>query len=117
MIQINPIGVIKVYKNDLHKLIIDKRYEEALKGIENYKKLRILFWMSELNKKDREILLVHPHGNVNNKIRGVFSTHSPVRPNPIGVTTVDLIKRENNILIVKGLDAFDETPLIDIKSD
>jgi tRNA-Thr(GGU) m(6)t(6)A37 methyltransferase TsaA len=90
---------------------------KGLDKIENYNKLRILYWMDRLADSDREILKVHPQNNKKNIKRGVFSTHSPVRPNPIGVSTVNLIKRENNILIVKGLDALNNSPLIDIKSN
>jgi len=46
---------------------------------------------------------------------GIFATRAPVRPNPIGLTLVDLVKREGNVLVVKGLDALDGTPVLDIK--
>ncbi|TYB31765.1 MAG: tRNA (N6-threonylcarbamoyladenosine(37)-N6)-methyltransferase TrmO [Candidatus Mcinerneyibacterium aminivorans] len=114
---IYPIGEIKKLKHAKHKIIVYKKYLKGLDKIENYNKLRILYWMDKLNDSDREILSVYPHNNKNNIKRGVFSTHSPVRPNPIGVSTVNLINRENNILIVKGLDALDNSPLIDIKSN
>jgi tRNA (Thr-GGU) A37 N-methylase len=49
-------------------------------------------------------------------LRGVFSLRSPMRPNPIGLTRVRLLKKEGNTLLVEGLDALDGSPIIDIKS-
>lgn len=46
---------------------------------------------------------------------GIFATRAPVRPNPIGLTLVELVRREGNVLVVKGLDALDGTPVLDIK--
>jgi tRNA-Thr(GGU) m(6)t(6)A37 methyltransferase TsaA len=58
---------------------------------------------------------LHPKGNPDNPLVGVFASRSPNRPNPIGVTRVKLLKVNGNILTVKGLDAFNGTPVIDIK--
>lgn len=84
--------------------------------MENRGHLWVLFWMNRLSEKDRETALVHPRGDRTREKQGVFALHSPMRPNPIGMTRVELIERNGNILIVKGLDAFDGTPVIDIKS-
>ena len=46
---------------------------------------------------------------------GIFATRAPIRPNPIGLTLVELVRREENVLLVKGLDALDSTPVLDIK--
>jgi len=62
------------------------------------------------------VLQVHPRGDLARPKRGVFTTRSPVRPNPIGLTRVELVKRQGNILIVQGLDAFEGSPVLDIKS-
>jgi len=58
---------------------------------------------------------VHPRGNKKLPLVGLFATRSPNRPNSIGKATVRLIKREGNVLKVRGLDAIDGTPVIDIK--
>jgi len=110
------IGEITKLDKNRHEIKVFKAYEDALYKIENYQELRILYFMDKLEKNGRSILQVHPRNNKENPLRGVFSTHSPVRPNPIGVTEVELIERNANILIVKGLDALDNSPLIDIKS-
>lgn len=115
--KIYKIGKIKKIEDNKHKIKIYDKYLDALEKIENYNELRIVYFMDKLNEKDRQILKVHPRNNQNNPLRGIFSTHSPVRPNPLGITVVKLLKRDGNILIVEGLDALDNSPLIDIKSN
>lgn len=88
----------------------------GLEGIEQFKTLWILFWLHNLPEETRNVLLVHPRGDRSNPLRGVFATHSPIRPNPIGISHVILIKKNNNELLVSGLDAHIGTPIIDIKS-
>lgn len=61
-------------------------------------------------------LQVHPRGDLSRPLRGVFATRAPVRPNPIGVTTVHIERIEETNLKVTGLDAIDGTPVLDIKS-
>ena len=60
-------------------------------------------------------LLQHPRGDRSRPRRGVFALHTPYRPNPIGVTVVDLLSVEGNVLRVRGLDALNGTPVLDIK--
>jgi tRNA-Thr(GGU) m(6)t(6)A37 methyltransferase TsaA len=91
-------------------------YEECLLRIEDREHLWVLFWMSELAPEDRLITQVHPRANPENPLTGVFATHSPMRPNPIGMTRVRLVERHGLRLIVEELDAFDGSPVIDIKS-
>ncbi|TFG08794.1 MAG: tRNA (N6-threonylcarbamoyladenosine(37)-N6)-methyltransferase TrmO [Promethearchaeota archaeon] len=97
------------------KIIIGEEYEECLDGIEDFSHLNISFWTHLQSEKAREIKKVHPVGSKRFPIKGIFATRSPVRPNPVCQTTVKLIKRQGNSLIVEGLDAIDETPIIDIK--
>jgi len=97
------------------RIEIFPEYAEGLKGIEAYEELLVLYWMDRLEKKDRKILIVHPKGDTSRPKRGVFSTRSPLRPNPIGLSKVRLLGRDGNVLEVDGLDAVDETPVIDLK--
>jgi tRNA-Thr(GGU) m(6)t(6)A37 methyltransferase TsaA len=60
-------------------------------------------------------LLQHPRGDRGRPQRGVFALRSPNRPNPIGITEVELLAIEGNILTVRGLDALDGTPVLDLK--
>jgi len=77
--------------------------------------LLVLYWMDRLTEQNRKVLVVHPKGDKTRPKRGVFSTRSPLRPNPIGLSKVRLLERGGNVLEVEGLDAVDGTPVIDLK--
>ncbi|MDX1798552.1 MAG: tRNA (N6-threonylcarbamoyladenosine(37)-N6)-methyltransferase TrmO [Candidatus Lokiarchaeia archaeon] len=102
---------------DLKKseIIINKEYLACLDGIEDFSHLVILFWTHKVPNNARQIKKVHPAGLKQMPIKGIFATRSPVRPNPICKTTVKLIERKGTTLVVEGLDAIDNTPVIDIK--
>lgn len=91
---------------------IDKEFEDALDGIENEESVLVLFFF---HRSTEGPLKVHPRGNVDRPLKGVFATCSPRRPNLIGVTRCKLNHRKKCILEVTGLDAIDGTPVIDIK--
>jgi L-fuculose-phosphate aldolase len=93
-------------------LEIFSEYREGLEGIEAGQTIMVLFWLHE---SSRDILKVHPRGKKENPKRGVFSTRSPVRPNPIGVSELEVVEIDGTRLRVRGLDVVDTTPIIDIK--
>ena len=72
----------------------------------------VICWM---HRADRDRLTVHPRGREDRPERGVFSTRSPHRPNPLSLHTVSLLSVEGNVLRVRGMDAIDGTPVVDIK--
>ena len=76
-------------------------------------KIIVICWM---HLADRGRLKVHPRGQEERPERGVFSTRSPHRPNPVSLHTVTLLSIEGNVLRVRGMDAIDGTPVVDIKS-
>ena len=76
-------------------------------------KLVVLYW---LDQADREVLRVYPGGDRNKEMIGVFRNRSPLRPNPIGISVVDIIEVGIRHIRVRGLDAIDGTPLLDIKA-
>ena len=84
----------------------------ALKGIEAYENLEVIYW---LHRSRRDLVLQNPRKN--ESTRGTFALRSPVRPNPIGTSIVKLVGIEGNIVLVRGLDCLDETPLLDLKPD
>ncbi len=94
------------------QLILDKRYREGLTGIKEGAKILILYWM---HLAERDVLQVHPRGDLKRAIRGVFSTRSPQRPNPVSIQVVEVTGVEDGVIDVVGLDAVDGTPLLDIK--
>lgn len=91
-------------------------YRDGLQGLSGGDRVLVLYWMHELTHGDRRALRVHRRGDPNAPICGVFSLRSPMRPNPIGVTEVDVIEVREDGLLVTGLDANDGSPLIDVKA-
>ncbi|MEA3401869.1 MAG: tRNA (N6-threonylcarbamoyladenosine(37)-N6)-methyltransferase TrmO [Armatimonadota bacterium] len=121
-LEIEPVGIVRgppqdAEGNPLPQVIeVRPEHEECLLRVETKQHLWVLYWMHGLKPEDREIVQVHPRGNRDIPLHGVFAAHSPMRPNPIGMTRVRLISREGLRLTVEGLDAFDGSPVIDIKS-
>ena len=113
--EIYSIGKVRQSEN-ITVLNIFEEYSDGLDGLKEGMKILLLLWFdrSDIPEK-RKILKVHPKGNPNNPIRGVFSTRSPVRPNPIGVYTVKILKIDGNNIFIEKIDAYEDTPIIDIK--
>ncbi len=93
-------------------LEIYPEYREGLDGIEVGQIIVVLFW---LHKADRQTLKVYPRSDRSRGLRGVFSTRSPARPNPIAISELTVIACKEGRLEVRGIDIFDGTPIIDIK--
>ncbi len=93
-------------------LEIFPQYEEALEGIEAGQTMVTLFW---LHQARRDVLKVYPRGDRSRGLHGVFSTRSPMRPNPIALSEVRILEVRGNMLSVIGVDVIDGTPLLDIK--
>lgn len=93
---------------------IEKEYAEAMDGLIEGSKIVLLSW---LHAADRKYLKVHPRGDKSRPKRGVFSTRSPDRPNPVGLHPVTVLSIDGLKIKVRPLEAIDGTPLIDIKND
>ena len=96
------------------EIVIDSKLTEALDGLEGFSHIIVLYWLHQA-ASGKVPLKVHPRGKQELPLTGLFATRSPNRPNPVGKATVRLLQRQGNILKVKGLDAIDGTPVIDIK--
>jgi len=94
------------------RIILDPALVEGLAGLEPGQKVMVLF---HFHRSEGYDLHQHPQGDRSRPKRGVFALRSPRRPNPIGVTVVDLLAVENNVLEVRGLDALNGTPVLDLK--
>ena len=94
-------------------LVIDPEFEEGLEGIDDFSHIIVLFWFDRT--EENIIYKIHPQRREELPLTGLFATRTPNRPNRIGFSIVNLIKRQRNILTVTGLDALDGTPVIDIK--
>jgi len=97
------------------EIVVDSSLTEALDALEEFSHIIVLYWMHQIATTTQLPCRIHPRGNSELPLVGRFATRSPNRPNPIGKTTVKLLERQDNILKVKGLDAIDGTPVIDIK--
>ncbi|MEJ2555755.1 MAG: tRNA (N6-threonylcarbamoyladenosine(37)-N6)-methyltransferase TrmO [Anaerolineae bacterium] len=94
------------------RIVLDPALIEGLKGLEPGQQVLVVFYFHRSEGFD---LLQHPRGDTARPRRGVFALRSPRRPNPIGVTVVDLLSVEGNVLRVRGLDAINGTPVLDLK--
>lgn len=121
-ISIRPIGLIhngmanadKTLKHGVAASIeVFPEFVAGLQGVERSTHIMVIGW---LHRADRHILQVHRPRYVEADVkRGVFACRTPVRPNPLGVTTVRLVTVDGNVLYVDGLDMADGTPVLDIK--
>jgi len=139
---IRPIGVIRSERKSPEdapkqgaltdqeaEVVVDPAYLPALDGLERRVapageavsvdaphrksgKIIVVCWM---HGAERDRLKVHPRGQEDRPERGVFSTRSPHRPNPLSLHTATLLSIEGNVLRVRGMDAIEGTPVVDIK--
>ena len=93
-------------------LVFEPAVLEALDGIHAGDEVIVLTW---LDRARRDVLRVHPRGDVSRAQQGVFSTRSPHRPNPIGLHRVEVASIEGDRVRVHGLEAVDGTPIVDVK--
>lgn len=112
-----PIGQV-VRQDDKTMIVLDKKYKPGLLGLDKHKHVHVVYWFNKNDTPEkRSILQVHPRGDTNNPLTGVFATHSPFRPNLIAISRCDVISVTDNIIEIKDIDAFDNTPIIDLKGD
>lgn len=118
-----PIGITKTDAKEIPrhwsvstttgKLVIQKQYEEGLKNINKGQQIVVLFLFHQSPPFTPDKLSQKPPHL--DEIKGVFSICSPIRPNPIGMSVLEVLAVENNIITVKNIDMLDGTPILDIK--
>lgn len=127
----NPVGFVRTDATDEEtrqekkgagRLEILPEFEEALEGIDGFSHIFVLVYFHKLRPEQIGPLRVRPRKLVRRGYRledlpylGVFSLDSPTRPNPIGLSLVELVRRKRNVLFVNGVDVFDGTPILDLK--
>jgi tRNA-Thr(GGU) m(6)t(6)A37 methyltransferase TsaA len=95
---------------------IDADWAGALDGIEEFSHIWVIWWLDHSPPgTELDSLQVRPEGRAEMPLRGIFATRSPRRPNPIAMTPVRLLERQGTRLAVEGLDAFEGTPILDLK--
>jgi tRNA (adenine37-N6)-methyltransferase len=95
------------------RIVLQPSLVDGLMGLEPGQQIMVIYYFHR--SPDGFNLLQHPRGDRSQPVRGVFTLRSPRRPNPIGVTVVDLVSIEGNVLRVQGLDAINGTPVLDMK--
>ncbi len=115
--EVRFIGEVTRVEGDLSTIVVKPEYCPGLLRVEEHQRLMVLYWFHLRDDEEhRNTLQVVPRRHGETELTGVFTTRSPSRPNPIGVTAVDLIKVERCTLTVRGLDALEGSPVLDIKS-
>jgi tRNA-Thr(GGU) m(6)t(6)A37 methyltransferase TsaA len=100
-------------KSMVSTLEVFDEFKAALSGIDKYSHLMILFWMHQVTLPTK--LRSYPRGDHSLPLTGAFASRGRNHPNPIGLAVVELLERLPTGLVVRGLDAFDKTPILDIK--
>lgn len=123
-INLHPIGVVRneavthedrQWEDMTSRIVLFDQYLSGLEGIDAFSHIIVIYWMHRLEEAERRAIRVHPFRRSDLPFVGVFATRSPARPNPLGLTVVRLVTKQDNELTVKGLDALDGSPVIDIK--
>jgi len=110
-----PVGEVKRQRGTI-TLQIFNRYRDALKGLDGFSHVFVLYWFDRNDTPEkRSILQVHPRGNKKNPLTGVFACRAPVRPNLIALSLCKVLSVRNEIITIDRIDAFDGSPILDIK--
>jgi tRNA-Thr(GGU) m(6)t(6)A37 methyltransferase TsaA len=96
-------------------LVIDEAYVEAIRDIKPGQRIYVIFHFHKSPNFTSQFMRIKPP-NREEKV-GVFSTHSPIRPNPVGLSFLRVLRIAGNVIQVKGLDMLDGTPVLDIKPE
>ncbi|MBM4040662.1 MAG: tRNA (N6-threonylcarbamoyladenosine(37)-N6)-methyltransferase TrmO [Planctomycetes bacterium] len=110
-----PIGTVEREEGKTC-LVVAEKYAEGLAGLEGFSHVVVLYWFDKNDTpQKRSILKVRPRGDAANPLTGVFACRTPVRPNLIGLSVAKIVAVEKNKVQVADIDAFDHTPLLDLK--
>ncbi len=112
--ELHPIGIVRSVQGNASEIEVLPELLDGLYRIDENEKLLVLFLF---DRSEEVRLQVHPRGDPRNPLVGVFASRSPDRPNHIGATVVRLVKVEGNVLTVEGLDAWEGSPVLDLKPD
>jgi tRNA-Thr(GGU) m(6)t(6)A37 methyltransferase TsaA len=122
-VTIRPIGIVRNgvtapradgWQHVRSDIIVRDELSGALDGIEGYSHIIVVFAFDKVPESEMKER-VRPRGDARIPEQGVLATRSQLRPSPLGVSVVRLLRRRNNILRVEGLDAIDSTPVLDVK--
>jgi len=105
---VQPCGA----KDTLATIELYEEYERGLKDLEGFSHIYLLYYFHKVDRCQLEVIPFNDHTNTP---RGVFATRTPMHPNHIGLSVVELVDVFDNKVVVRGIDVLDQTPLLDIK--
>ena len=123
-IEMEPVGFVHnavmdrkdvAWGNDVSSIILKEQYRSGLKGLEDFSHVIVLYWLDQAAYDREKHLQRRPQNRDDMPLVGIFSQRGKDRPNRIGLTAVEIISVSEDTLVVKGLDAVDGTPVLDIK--
>ncbi|NLV36137.1 MAG: tRNA (N6-threonylcarbamoyladenosine(37)-N6)-methyltransferase TrmO [Clostridiaceae bacterium] len=123
-ISLNPIGYVSneienrkdtTWGEDVSKIILEEEYSGGLKGLDDFSHAIIIYYLDKAHFERDKHIQRKPQNREDMPLVGIFSQRGKDRPNQIGITAVQIMSLKNDTLIVKGLDAINSTPIIDIK--
>lgn len=110
-----PIGQIQNAEGRT-LIVLDKAYQPGLLGLDGFSHVQVFWWFDRNDTPEkRAILQVHPRGNAENPLTGVFATRSPLRPNLIALSLCKIVAVKENVVEIEKIDAFEGTPVLDLK--
>ena len=121
-IVLRPIGVVHndvttarhgEWHGVVSRLELEPQYAEALADLVDFSHVEVIFWIDRAHAP--EASRIHPRGRSDLPLVSYFATRTPNRPNRLGLSTVKLLSVEGSTLVVEDLDAFDGTPVLDVK--
>ena len=125
MTEVSPIGTVRSPRKDLSddfwgavdaEIVLDAAFgEEAFYGLNDFSHVEVLFLMDRVDPGKVEKGARHPRERADWPLGGIFAQRGKARPNRIGLTRATIIKCEGRVLTVRGLDAIDGTPVLDVK--
>lgn len=114
-IVLKPVGAVKT-EDKRAFLVLNKDLQPALLGLDGFSHVWVFWWFSGSDTpQKRAVLQVHPRGNRANPLTGVFACRAPVRPNLVALTLCRIVAVRDNVVEVEKIDAFDGTPILDLK--
>lgn len=112
---VHPIGQVQM-SDGRTLLVLEKKYQDGLLGLDQWSHVQVFWWFDRNDTPEkRAILQVHPRGNPQNPLTGVFACRAPVRPNLIALSLCKIVSVKGNVVEVEKIDAFEGTPILDLK--
>ncbi len=105
---VQPKGAKDTYAT----IVFEEKYKKGLKDLDGFSHIYLIYYFHKIKEPKLSVI---PFNDKTNTPRGVFSTRTPMHPNSLGLSVVELVKIEDNTITIKGVDILNGTPLLDVK--